>query len=273
MKYEKLATTKQEEPTVFLAKRDTNIKPGETYGPVIRDLYIVECCTRGKGGVSVNERYFPVNPGDCYVLLPGDRVTHFADEKEPREGVFCAIDGLQVGRAFKRAGIDSEHPFVPADRFDGVLKEIEKMIELSEEKNAGTGYAKTACIYSLLAGLLAKTPEDDTKRRVERALALIETSYYLPLSVEEIAAECGFERSYFSVIFKAETGVSPHAYLNTVRIQKAVSLLKSENSPLTAVAESVGLDPVAFYRIFREQTGKTPDAFRRACRESKNQKT
>ena len=65
-------------------------KPGSTFGPVIRNLYYIECCTDGFGSITINGREFPIQAGDSYVLLPGDAVRHTADAARPRVGFSCA---------------------------------------------------------------------------------------------------------------------------------------------------------------------------------------
>jgi len=52
---------------------DRNLEPGVRYGPVIRDTYVIECCTGGFGSAIINGVEFPVQAGDCYILLPGIR--------------------------------------------------------------------------------------------------------------------------------------------------------------------------------------------------------
>ena len=205
MLYEHLARGPREEPTVCLTGRDAGLPPGATYGPVIRDLFIVECCTGGAGGVSVNGVYFPVRPGDCYVLLPGDRVIHYADDRTPREGVWCAIDGLRIAPALHRTGITAAAPFAPPEAFAPILGQIERAIAIRDDRSIGAEYERTACVYRMLAALLRGEEENEAERTVGRAIAVMETSYHTPLSVAAVAARVGFERSYFTVLFRKAT--------------------------------------------------------------------
>lgn len=96
---------------------DRDLPPGIEYGPVIRDIFIVECCTGGKGAVIINGMRFPLKKEDCHILCPGDTVIHQADWKEPRTGVWCALYGLQVAAAVERSGVTPKSPFVPPDAF------------------------------------------------------------------------------------------------------------------------------------------------------------
>lgn len=48
MKYEVLGNDKQADLNLYVCERDEKIAPGVRYGPVIRDSYIIECCTEGE---------------------------------------------------------------------------------------------------------------------------------------------------------------------------------------------------------------------------------
>jgi AraC-like DNA-binding protein len=90
----------------------------------------------------------------------------------------------------------------------------------------------------------------------------METRLSLPISVADLAAEVGFERSYFSVVFKEKTGRSPHEYLTKLRITAACRELIAGMS-VAEVAESVGLEPKNFSRIFKKYIGETPLGYSR----------
>ena len=61
----------REDISVIYAERE-NVRPGSCYGPVIRSVYILECCTGGVGSVIINGTEHPISAGCCYMLLPGD---------------------------------------------------------------------------------------------------------------------------------------------------------------------------------------------------------
>ena len=68
--------------------------------------------------------------------------------------------------------------------------------------------------------------------------------------------------------FKSATGVSIGQYLQQRRLDEAQALLRRTNLSITEVGVAVGLnDPSHFSRMFREQTGLTPSAFRTAVRD------
>lgn len=248
---------------------DDHLLPGQTYGPVIRDLCIVECCTGGAGAVSVNGVRFPVRPGDCYILLPGDRVIHYADENTPREGVWCAIDGMRLVATLRRAGIRSDAPFAPKEAFSEIDRQIRFAIAIKDDRGPSAALQRTACVYRMLAALFCgkDEPEGGCRTAVDRAIAIMETEYHTALPVAKIAARVGFERSYFSVLFREATGLSPHAYLTALRVRKAAALLEAGEESVESAAASVGMEESSFYRAFRATLGITPSEYKKMHRE------
>ncbi len=254
---------RREEPTIYGCDYDTKIKPGATFGPCIRDIYLIECCTSGYGSVIVNGREFPVKGGDCYILLPGDTVIHTADKVEPREGVSCAVDGLAVKRAISQAGITSHNPFVPQSAFEGILKEIERLLALRGRSDLGADMLRTQCIYGMLGALLEGINRTNANEIITRAVSFMETNYHSRITVDSLAKQVGLDRSYFSVLFKEHTGLSPHSYLNELRIKKACALLDAGECSVAMVAEKVGFEVSGFSRIFKRITGMTPMEYKK----------
>lgn len=264
MSIEELIGKRSLEPAVYYCGMDKDLPPGIRYGPVKRDVYIVECNTGGYGSAVINGTEHRVTPRSCYFLMPGDTVLHTADTVDPRQGYWCAIDGLAIGRVLHKAGITSESPFAPSELFDELCAVLKEIFALSDDKDPGADLRRAACVYKMLGILLRDTSHTDTDTRIQNAIGFMEASYPLDISVEALAERAGFERSYFSTLFKEKTGVSPHAYLTSLRVRKAISLMGEGDLSIPMIAEAVGLDPLNFSRIFKRVTGMPPLAYIKA---------
>lgn len=243
---------------------DRALPSGIQYGPIIRDIYIVECCTGGKGGVIINGNHFPIKGGDCYLLRPGDTIIHQADYHEPRTGVWCGIYGLAVASAFARARITDHSPFAPPEAFAGIFRETAALVNGFSDPDGGAPLRCRAHIYGILGELLRFIPDSPRgSTSVERALQMIEACYHETLTVERMAHAAGLERCYFSMQFKQVTGQAPHRYLMALRIKKACALIRDGNFSMATIAAAVGISPENFARLFRKEMGMTPLEYRR----------
>jgi AraC family transcriptional regulator len=85
------------------------------------------------------------------------------------------------------------------------------------------------------------------------------------ISLDELAALVSLSRFHFCTAFRLATGQTPHNWLTAIRIQQARRLLAEPDLPIIHVALAVGYQtPSAFAATFRNATGVTPSAFRRA---------
>lgn len=252
-------------PMVVHCARE-QLKTASRFGPVIRRNFVVECNQRGHGGVIINGKEFSFGPGDCYVLFPGDTVTHLSSGDEPRGGIYCILDAPQLALQFKEAGLSSEAPFIPSALFPEVESWIEKMLADFSCRDAGTPMRQAGNIYGLIGALLRSKPAVGSGDAIAKAIGMMDSHYPELLKIEELAQAVGLERTYFSSLFKEKTGYSPYRYLTMLRIQKACLLLKETDLSISQVAELVGLDSRNFARLFKKETSRTPLAYKKAKR-------
>jgi AraC-like DNA-binding protein/DNA-binding response OmpR family regulator len=125
---------------------------------------------------------------------------------------------------------------------------------LSEEETS-------AALNRALFGAEALPPH--TSALVKRALAYLHQNYARPLARWEIAEAVGVSEDYLSRVFSRELGLSPWDYLNRYRMQRAKELLRCTNDSIRSIAHQVGFkDQAYFSRVFRKQTGSSPNEFR-----------
>ncbi|MFH7596798.1 helix-turn-helix domain-containing protein [Streptomyces racemochromogenes] len=87
------------------------------------------------------------------------------------------------------------------------------------------------------------------------------------LSAPALAARMCLSERHFARVFKQETGTSPAAYVEAVRVELARRLLETTDHPLDRVAATAGLGSAeTLHRAFRRQLATTPAAYRRRFR-------
>ncbi|HEV2914493.1 MAG TPA: helix-turn-helix domain-containing protein [Pyrinomonadaceae bacterium] len=102
-------------------------------------------------------------------------------------------------------------------------------------------------------------------RRIRRAVELMHAHLNRELPLEEIAAAAYLSPFHFARLFKKLTGASPHAYLATLRVERAQTLLAETDLSISDISARVGYASSShFAKAFRQATGLTPRAFRSA---------
>ena len=83
------------------------------------------------------------------------------------------------------------------------------------------------------------------------------------ISLDDMSKNMYISSVYISKVFKEKTGESPINYLINLRLEKAKDLLISTESPVKAIAQSVGYsDAYYFSKLFKKYYGNSPCKFR-----------
>ena len=83
------------------------------------------------------------------------------------------------------------------------------------------------------------------------------------ISIRDISDIFHIHPAHLSRLFKKKFGVSPMAYLTSVKIENAKELIRTTDMLLKDIAEKVGYtDPFYFSRMFKSITGSSPLEFR-----------
>jgi len=116
----------------------------------------------------------------------------------------------------------------------------------------------------LLASRLRSSGRSDVDDRVSRTLDLIHADYAAPMCIATMAAAVALSPSRFAHLFRRETGVSPMAYMEGVRLEQAQQLLLRTSLMVKEIGARVGFDdPYYFSTRFRRRFGRSPAAWRK----------
>ncbi|KRE24744.1 transcriptional regulator [Bosea sp. Root483D1] len=103
--------------------------------------------------------------------------------------------------------------------------------------------------------------------RVRRAISLMRSNPAAPLSIEKLASEAGLSRAHFFRMFEASTGVTPHVFLNVLKVELAVGAVVDGDENFSAIGDRLGFSaPAHFTRFFRDHCSVAPSEFRSVAR-------
>ena len=101
------------------------------------------------------------------------------------------------------------------------------------------------------------------RKKMQQAVDYIRKNYERPIDMAEVSNQISMNYTMFSSLFKQYTDMNFTAYLRKIRIEKAKKMLRNTDKKLNEVCRSVGFEDASrFTKIFREETGMTPRAYR-----------
>jgi AraC-like DNA-binding protein/quercetin dioxygenase-like cupin family protein len=123
--------------------------------------------------------------------------------------------------------------------------------------------ALASTVTELGAGLPVGAASPADQQRLQRVLARVEQQLVEPLRVAELAAEAALSVPAFCRFFKRLTQRTLTQFVNERRVARACRLLR-EMPTITQAAYASGFQNLAYFnRVFRQQMGESPSAYRR----------
>lgn len=246
-------------------------RPGYSFGPAIRDFYIIHYIHSGQGYFRLENNEFLLGKGDAFLICP-DIITHYcADAKDPWHYSWVGFHGMKAEFYLKQANMSMENPILRCQNQEFMDDCFEKMMR-TRDLNRSREAHLLGLLYLFLSYCMEQAPDDfssDAKKDrktfyISKAVEFIKVNYSKKISILNIADHVGLDSKYLCALFKSGLETSPHQYLLKVRLDRACELLRNPALTIGDISRSVGYeDPLLFSKMFRKSKGCSPREFRR----------
>lgn len=182
----------------------------------------------------------------------------------PETGLLREVAGSLAGRETSATPFFAE-PLVEDAQGAMVFAAAHRAVEQGGDGLAGE--EMLLGFYARCLALHARWPVAALGREagpVALARAIMEDRFEEDLSLAELSRLTGLPRHHLIRAFRAQTGLTPHAYLVDVRIRRARERLRAGDTPGDVAAATGFCDQAHLTRAFKARHGVTPGAFRRA---------
>lgn len=99
---------------------------------------------------------------------------------------------------------------------------------------------------------------------IYKAMSFIRKNFAEKITLQDIANDVYLNLTYFSKIFKDETGQTPGSYIAFVRIEESKKLLKNPSVSMVEIPELVGFESQSYFtQVFKKTEGCTPWRYRK----------
>ena len=248
--------------------------PLHSFGPIVRNHYLFHYVLSGQGCLDSTDQNgvshtYKLRAGQGFLILPGQVNTYWADEDDPWKYTWLEFDGLRVAEYIDQAGLGMSQPLYRPLTQDQGQALGDTMVYIAQNSNESALHLiGHLCLF--MDGLIQSSA---TRRElhggqlrdfyIQEAITFMEHNYSRELTVEELAAVCKLNRSYFSKIFKESMGCPPQEFLIRLRLSKAADLMKGTGSAIGSIAAQCGYpNQLHFSRAFRKRYGLSPREWR-----------
>jgi AraC family transcriptional regulator len=99
---------------------------------------------------------------------------------------------------------------------------------------------------------------------VDRVAEYVDANLGGPLTLDQLAAVAMLSPYHFARLFRRATGLAPHQFVTSRRVDGAMRLLLGSGTSVVDIANAVGMPNTShFRRVFRRHTGLLPGQLRR----------
>lgn len=210
---------------------------------------------QGKAKIKIGDFCFEGQQGDCF-FCPGEEMHYIISEPGAQVDV-AIMDASLLPEITEKYAIASPHlpPRIPVQE---CFEEIKK--ELSQK---GPFYRETLEHHAkglILAIFRQSTPAErkENESLHKKLIAKINSDFSF-ITFEDAVRYSGYSPAHFSKMFKKLTEMTFSEYLNIIKVENAIVLLRESSATMTSVSRKCGFSTIRnFNRVFKKITGYPP---------------
>lgn len=234
------------------------------------DNYLLMYISRGICDLRYEGRSYQIREGQV-ALIDCSRPHEYGNlGGEILEIYWLHFQGALAGEFYNLITEHGSHVISPKNTypFTHHLKRIYELFRTSAPVHEADLSRRITAMLSELTGVRSELPGESTSSEImESSLAFINEHFREDITLDMMARHASLSPYYFTRLFSAETGFTPHQYLIATRINYAKYLLQSGEMSVKEIAFASGFHSESgFCSTFRKREGLTPGEYRSRIR-------
>ena len=227
--------------------------------------FIMEYIVSGHGYLEINDEKYRLNPGDVYIIHPGDYCSYYADKDDPYQKCWVNFMAEFFFTELIKA-YDINDRVIRGMDLSGFFEELFKLEDLYLS-NEELYIPVSKLVFNVLMDI-AHHKENDVKS-TSRSLAykvrvMLYRSVTSHITIDDIAKTLFRSKNDIIRQFKKQYNMTPHNYLLNLRIDKSKNLLVNSKKTIAEIANYLCFSSeFHFSNTFKKKVGISPSEFRK----------
>ena len=265
----------------FFDLENISLAPSNAY------LYVSPILWKGDpvGHVGYNDVFFFVLEGECYLnidaethiirrgqlaFLPKGKLRRYTQMSENFALYEMSFTAESSGENLMSAlGLAEQNYVIDVEDTDELKRLFESSVRIEMAKNPLYSISAAANVLNVirLYGEARARLDSGERNRFSSVIRYMNEKLAEDITLTDLAERACMHPTYFVKKFGLAFSIPPMAYLNRLRIYKAMSYLSSSELSIEEITELVGIrDRSYFARLFKKHAGVTPTEYRAAFR-------
>lgn len=244
-----------------------HFRAGERYFTRREDgrFYLLMYTVSGSGFLEYMGRRYELGEGQAALIDCGP-CQRYGSCSEEWDFLWIHFDGQCAREYYERITSQGGPVLYPGQSplLPSLLQEMEPFSRVQDTRSGLELSLRLVRILTQLAVDRLEETQLPTPRTMDDILDYMRNDTGESLSLDELAARAYLSKYHFLRVFKACTGMTPHAYMIHMKISRAKKLLKTTELTIGEVARHTGFhDAKAFASAFKKATGTTASQYRK----------
>ena len=169
-------------------------QPGNSYGPAIRDIYLLHYIVSGKGHFNNGKTIYEIQPGDMFLITPGVSTFYQSSYEEPWRYTWVGFSGKSADQLLHRIGLSMDTPIL---RNTECYRYFDAMEQKCRDKESDA-YSNSLFILGKLIQMFSYLCSFTTPQAYsvsDHIVDFFSNNIGSAISISQLAADFGFSRA------------------------------------------------------------------------------